>query len=431
MRGFVDADIESLVRPHQPSAAFDGLIEDLYGHFIGQMEAVARRYAMVASDHPEYHEWVEQALAAAMILRNIPSRDGKNVVLHPAFHYWLCGMRRLSVEGAEKWSEFARDLGSFVWPHAWKDATCGRRWRLKLDDRGGLRCIQFGTTIEFGPEHAGELVTIDVDAGGLTPIDSTKPEIRLSKAEIIRAQACDGEAPIRSAPHVYLASGKVEFSSRDPALRVRFTGTHQRKTGVEFFGSSDELFSRDVRTDAFEEALALLARLWPEAYSEMTEITRVIVPMHSGDHQRLAFTVSSRQGAIFLDENAPRHLVDNILHENAHVKLRHLQVFDTLLNRFEADEPRFAVPWRKDDRPLPGIFEGAFVFLHEAEWAHRLICDGHVDQRVTLVSKLDNVARALALVGDHGDLTPIGARFVASLRVWHDELSAATAQLAA
>ena len=115
-----------------------------------------------------------------------------------------------------------------------------------------------------------------------------------------------------------------------------------------------------------------------------------------------------------------------ILHENAHVKLRQIQMLDTLLDDPLDEQVRISVPWRPDPRPMPGIFEGLFVFAHVAEYhkrrAKRIGCEISLKRVGQLTRDLQHAAAALA---KHAVLTDRGQEFFKALCSWVDELSVA------
>lgn len=415
-----------LARPSECLDLTKRLVDAVAYDFLEQMEGLVRRFAAKALARNGMEALVEQALAAALRMKTMPVARQQAVLLHPTFCYWNRAMRRLTAEGVTAQAPYAAALGEFVWPEDLLSGESARGWQLQLDDRGGLRCVPYGIHVEFGRDRAGQTASLEVEGGYVHVTFDDGLLVRIPVTEIL--QGGDSE-PATIAEHGFeiiryeRLSNTIEFTNRDPVLRVDFTWTLQRKTGVNFFGISDALFPAGLVSTPYRDALGLIAQLWPEAYAELPLVTRVIVPMDSGAGQSLAFTVSSRQGAIFLDALPPEEMVDSLLHETAHVKLRHMQVFDTLLDNFDAEEPRFAVPWRKDPRPLPGIFEGVFVFSHVAEWELRrsLAQDGSPSPRT--VELLAHLGAAIELVETHGSLTAAGMAFIKSMKDWHADLS--------
>ena len=151
-----------------------------------------------------------------------------------------------------------------------------------------------------------------------------------------------GVAVLHLQPGTYV----VEVSNRDPWLRVKLTGTNERTTGTEFSGIDEKLYPELSSVQNIESALALLERVWPAAYEDFAVFTRVIVPISrvpgditcnagseaSASSRRFhAYTVSSRQGAIYIGPAPVEPTLEMLIHEYAHVKLRQIQALDPLL----------------------------------------------------------------------------------------------------
>jgi len=216
-----------------------------------------------------------------------------------------------------------------------------------------------------------------------------------------------------------VAGGRIEVCAREPWLRAAYTGTNQRTTGVTFFGTKDDLYIREPVSEAYEESLVHLREIWPAQYADLMVFTNVIVPMvQTGDMHR-AFTVSSRQGAMFVDLIDPEAMVENLIHENAHIKLRQIQLLDPLLIDPFNEDKRFTVPWRPDPRPLPGIFEGLWVFAHVAEYRYRrLLSCGTSEEQTKLTKLLGDLEGAQTILSTHAEMTDIGKLFLRQMSEW-------------
>ena len=73
-------------------------------------------------------------------------------------------------------------------------------------------------------------------------------------------------------------------------------------------------------------------------------------------------TVSSYAGAIWLFVDTIVGIVEHMVHEQSHVKLRYVEEACPILAPEQTGE-RFLVGWRKDPRPIVGIYEGVYVHL--------------------------------------------------------------------
>lgn len=419
-------DIKELVRPQAINRPIEQLMLYAADKIGDQVEAVIRHFSIRAADEPELLPMAEQCLAAALRLREIPIAKKQKIYLHPSFNYWLRGMRRRSIEPIKKIAELAQHIADFVWPEEIAEGKLSFPWQTQLDDRGGLRCISFGRFIEFGAGREGQNITLTGEGDYLVVSFEDSMVVKIPREDILGRVINPPPTLKKNGYWVNilptLLPGGVECSSRESALRVDFTWTHQRTTGVNFFGISDALFPGRIKPDKYAESLNLIKEAWPSASAEFPYITRVIVPMDSGPEHTLAFTVSSRQGAIFIDEMAPESMVENLLHENAHVKLRLIQLFDPLLEDWQDETQKFPVPWRKDLRPLPGIFEGIFVFSHIAEWTKRLSKQKNIDLNEKTENLLRDVGYGISLIKENGKLTETGASFLNEVENWNASL---------
>ncbi len=187
------------------------------------------------------------------------------------------------------------------------------------------------------------------------------------------------------------------------------------------------------------EALSLLKQYWRDEYHDLAEFTRVIVPIdpsgsslhtsleangHVNNHRtHLAFTVSSRQGAIYIGPAPVDSSIEMLIHENAHVKMRQIQTLDPLL-RDPLDEAfKVPVPWRPDPRPLPGILEGLFVFAHVAEFeCQRWHADPASLNIASMNKRLKGLCYAVECLEENAKLTDGGIEFLAMMKHWVSDL---------
>ena len=225
--------------------------------------------------------------------------------------------------------EFVRSATAFVWAEQAIAGTLSRSWIAWTDARGGLRCPSRARFVELGADHGGQPVTVEPSPVGVALTTTSGKRFELMIDDLagfdgpVRVLERDGFVVSR-APRI--AEGRVEVWSRDPWLRVDYTGTNQRTTGVRFFGTREDLYPPDIPVEYYAESLDLLAQTWREQYDDFIRFTHVIVPMLPEPDLHRAFTVSSRQGAVFVDAIDPAEMVDNLIHENAHIKLRQLQL---------------------------------------------------------------------------------------------------------
>jgi len=383
-------------------------------------------------------------LAALQALFDLPPERRTGVLQHPAFRYWLQVMRRTSAgEHGEIRDTFAQRIVDFVWPQQLAAGSLDRTWPAVTDELGGLRCAPFGRYIELGAAYRNQLVKISPRSENAVIRCADGLEIQVPPEDLVHAVT---DPPTVEA-HGYTltmssraADGRVEVSNRDPWLRVRLTGTNQRTDGTEFLGVNNDLYPASFSADEIDGALALLRRYWPKAHDDLAEFTRVIVPIvapgasvpprdnssaptNERHHAHIAFTVSSRQGAIYIGPAPPDASVEMILHENAHVKLRQLQAVDSLLCDPLDETVKIPVPWRPDPRPIPGILEGLFVFCHVAEFeSQRYRADPGAVTMNQVKKRLEGLSYAVDCLDRHAKLTAEGAEFLAMCKRWVSDL---------
>jgi hypothetical protein len=91
------------------------------------------------------------------------------------------------------------------------------------------------------------------------------------------------------------------------------------------------------------------------------------------------------------------------------------------------DSVRVNVPWRPDPRPLPGVFEGLFVFAHVAEYERRkLRADGGSASQERLDKLAGDLRHAVASLENRARFTAAGADFFEALRCWTQNLARQT-----
>lgn len=396
-----------------------------------QAEAAAAQHALAGGGM--------EAMAATQALRGLPEARRSAIMLHPAFRYWVQAMRRTSRGDPDGLARrYVQEAAGFVWAPLALEGGLSRPWHVPTDARGGLRCAGLGRFVELGPDYADQIVTVLPGDGGAV--------IRAEDGLVVEIPFGDLEGPRPAdapsiALHGYalnvspcLVEGRIEATTRDPWLRVHLTGTNQRQDGTRFHGPDDDAYADAPDLAPLQEGLALLGDVWPEALADMAAFTRVIVPLGDGRYRppgpgkdgcHTAFTVSSRQGALYVAGAPPAAMVEMLLHENAHVKLRQIQAIDPLLEDPLDETVRVPVSWRPDPRPLPGILEGFFVFLHVAEFELRhAALAGRPDALASGLRRLADLEKAHALLVSHARLTKAGDIVLRTLRAWLDRLSA-------
>ena len=178
----------------------------------------------------------------------------------------------------------------------------------------------------------------------------------------------------------YDIEGKVIYS--DPKY---LTYIYERRNQKEFEIHSDDNWLRcpfgnsiifeneetlDIGTQLVNQSLEIIELLDPAMRKEIELLSPYIqfiqdpsahpdkVVSFSDNVVPGALYVSIRKGSGFIDSY---DLADSIIHEHRHQKLYLLEQFVPVV---ASDTPLIISPWRKEPRPVSGVFHGAFVF-HE------------------------------------------------------------------
>jgi HEXXH motif-containing protein len=203
-------------------------------------------------------------------------------------------------------------------------------------------------------------------------------------------------------------------------LRLRENDTPSREGGV-VAGAFDERESAYGAFDAaeFVEAGRLVAAAWPQEYADWRATLRVIVPRGAPRGWEVhGMTVSSHQGACWVVARGFPDVVDTLIHEQSHIKLRYLEEAVPILEPRQTQET-FLVGWRSDPRPIVGIYEGVYVNLHVIEALTRMLDQGlltgaRADLAVERAGVLQaKVTEALDILGRHARFTEAGTGFMA------------------
>jgi hypothetical protein len=422
MRSFSVEDLGRLVRPSVRSSTTE-LLDAVVGLQTGKVETLAKICAALTKDASDSQVicGVEQLTRGASCLAALDLKRRRAVCLHPSFNYWLNGLQRLVLErDFEQAGRWGLQLANFLWPEAHAEIE-SRAWMTLLDDRGGMRCLAGRSFVEFGVKFAGCPLTITPGREGVqfkvgNEVPVTVARVTLESGGVI----ADLGTCISLQPTI--GNSQIECSSRDEALRVVWRDAMNRSRAIDFFGSTSDIYPPSIDLEPYDAALRTVETTWPEAATELSLITKVVVPTDSGAEQRRAATLPSRNGAIYVDLDDPMLMEEALLHEHAHIKLRYLQYFDPLMRNFDDETLRVPVPWRSDPRPLPGIFEGVFVYSHVAEYAVRRSRDGLSGPAARGMQLADWVRYGLDVLAQHGQFSPMGVELLNQIAAWNLEL---------
>ncbi|MBU2032747.1 MAG: hypothetical protein KKH37_03140 [Alphaproteobacteria bacterium] len=394
------------------------ILEMVGSHSRKQIETVCRHYVERQAALGISLGEAETLLRFAFLLSRMEgSATLEAFLMHPTTQYWLSAMRRASGEADRKYrGPFARNAGNLGLQLA---LATGERssWPIELDGEGGLRLPILGRHVEFGRKNTSARVGAEVVQGGARFRFDDGMTVEIPLSDLV-AETDDPEPNLERdgfslTRYERLMGGCVQLQRRDEWLRPHWTGTNERSTGTEYFGASPDQYPARFPVEPFAEAAAHITRASPELAIDVCSFTPVLVPRSTGPGRRIGFSVSSRQGAMFLDPDEPNLMAENIVHENAHVKLRYMQLVDPILEDFyDADCERFRVPWRPDPRPLPGILEGAYVFSNVLEHRRR----SGVEATANDLAK--DITGALTILRRHGRFTGPGEQFFSELEAW-------------
>jgi hypothetical protein len=376
-------------------------------------------------------EVVNKFLSQFLGFNKLSDSIKSKIIMQPSFHYWLRVMRRILITSDTKRIEkFVLDFSSLVWIEVIEQL--GSTINIKLDSYGGLRCLRYSRFLEFGKPYANAKGFVTKRESDFVFSFEDGLNVIIPEADI--KNNIDDPAPSIE-KHGYFVNEQMlvenlfTVSSRDEYLRVKYTGTNQRRDGVDFFDIVDDDYENVFHAEKIASCLQLIKKAWPDQFHDLGKYTKVAVPRTSGPNLTIAFTVSSRQGAIFLDDIDSIRMAENIIHENAHVKLRYLQLIDTVLEDFSDDEAKYIVSWRKDPRPLPGILEGVYVFSHVAEFYVHLY---QVDAKLIYLSRaqqiLDDLSVASDILKNNAKFTLLGRILFDEVTKWKDQTLSSLAE---
>jgi len=325
-------------------------------------------------------------------------------------------------------------------------ALCGGVRRYGVEDPGLAIHLQYLSTMRFRLSEGeysttmrsvgGYIATWDVGLVASVPgydwvrVERTANRLVISTPdgrELVRADNVtnDFEADLEttsegirllSAP--YLPGSRVALRNDVPQLRLQLSGSVERNAAIVFgaVDNSSESYP-DFDAGPFLEAGSIISEAWPEEYADFQETLHVVVPRSAprGWNAR-GMTVSSHQGAVWLFVRDVLELVEHLVHEQSHIKLRYVEESFPILERDQKSE-RFRVGWRRDPRPLVGIYEGVYVHAHVLlallACARRGAFSGVTAQRC--LDRAEHVAGelrdGLEILVEHARFTAVGRAF--------------------
>ncbi|MEU8539015.1 HEXXH motif-containing putative peptide modification protein [Streptomyces sp. NPDC048717] len=196
----------------------------------------------------------------------------------------------------------------------------------------------------------------------------------------------------------------------------------------------------------WQGARTLLARTDPDRAREITRAVRTLVPMdpagptgptgptgHAGPMDPTAparpfgATLAAAPGAVLTTPPAnPRELAETLVHEVHHGKLAALHALAPLYR--PGGQALHRVGWRADERPVSGVYQGAYAHLALTDlWRRAADGDGLPTAWRTLAGERferyhDEVGDALSILLQSDQLTDSGREFAERMRRHHVSL---------
>lgn len=338
----------------------------------------------------------------------------RDVLSYPAVGNWLA--HALSTTDPDAFAAAVADLGTVA---AVAALDGGLSFHAELPVRGGRLVLPgvgaFETAarrlrLEAAPRT---LTLVPEGAGGGTVLSRAHLPVESPGWRTVRA----------------LPGGSGVLDDLDPYLAV--TGD---VAGLRPYGVRSE---RRVRpwTELWSAALGVLRSADPERAAEVTALVRAVVPVRWKPCSRASATRGCAPWAVLATlPGSPEEMAEVLVHEVQHSKLA---VLDDLvrLHHGPADAV-YEVGWRADRRPLGAVIQGTYAHLALADLWHRLATEpgtGDTARRAARVRREDyraQVADALSLLLESGQLTAKGREFVEGMRGHHAELGAASSPAA-
>ncbi|USG65277.1 HEXXH motif-containing putative peptide modification protein [Brevibacillus ruminantium] len=355
-------------------------------------------------------------------------------ILHPVFIFWLSQRWQPVVtagdqEGIKK-EQY--ELNRFLLIPLLRRKLLLPSMSFLLDDRAELRFLGHPYFLRFHVRYANQ------------PLEMTfhNNTISLSVNELVKELSMDHLIPAsyeeQNTPYpdficrkMDLLDGYVELDSSDRLIREYLA--HESNQLLKDNGSDSPVLPPYERYSLldywyFKGSLDIIRNYWIEMYKEIIGHLRLISLL---DTDAIGGgTISSFQGAIFLQyrTNDQLYTVENIIHEASHNRLNQLLEVDSLF--LNPQNELFRSPWRKDPRPISGIYHGAYVFTRVAFWYDRLQeVHPYPEIHERLQSVIDDLFDALSTLKQHGRFTEIGASLLEEMLLYYSQISKKNSRL--
>lgn len=375
---------------------------------LARLERVERSFSRLAPEPLRRGRYL--AGMRYFLARRSPERE--RLLSHPALDYWLfLWDKHFSLPcDPETWSLQFGLFQGFPARLALLEGQA-RRFDGILDSEahwhlyGSPLFIEFPRALALGP------VAVRTSASAL--------EVRGPgglRGRFPRAGLLDGAEPLR------LESGGVVLRRHPgilPALSVERCG-FLTVQGVVMHGLARPRAgeARDF-AEVLRGALAHISERDPALYAEMTDMTRVLIPLvNPRRYGSVSSSYVNLRGAICLSHSTdPLLQAETLIHEFCHQKMNQLLAVDPLLLPGQMGQV-FYSPWRSDARRLRGLILGAHAFLNVSQYLLRALSreDYPLRRRIAVMCnvarRLFEVDAALRTACGYAGLTEFGRRFV-------------------
>lgn len=174
-------------------------------------------------------------------------------------------------------------------------------------------------------------------------------------------------------------------------------------------------------TKMLSEALKLITEVDPSLGNRITSLAKWYVPIGSPDpRMHCSFTSFDLRGVLFLSEALDDLvLAEAVVHEFGHTELNTLMDTQSLIH--EDSLEKYYSPWRKDPRPLVGLFHAIYVFSQVANFLITI-------EKLSLVTKKHDLKERILLICyrlkiaiyqvPYKKLTPIGRNIIELISEW-------------
>ena len=194
------------------------------------------------------------------------------------------------------------------------------------------------------------------------------------------------------------------------------------------FGYCVDLTLAQQEQNKILTALDVIKNLEPDAYKEIENyIDTVYLTMASAYGSRFMRSGTNfyMWGMMFLyinSEHTIPYYIEHIVHECAHTALNLINSYDELVTN--SAEEAFDAPFRKDSRPMIGIFHAYFVLSRICYVFDKIKSTVNADMREEINERFNNALQKLKethdIVEKHSRFTPQGEKIYVSIKkLWH------------